>query len=163
MKNFDVPLFSNTCGKLYTDAVVFASVSKESIIPIRDIKNISFKKSVVWSSLFFIPVPLAVFALSCLVSNNDAFVKMFLYFIGVLFMAICVFKVKKKYTIYIRMENKSLYAIRVAKDNIKDAQKFIYKATELIKEQRALAKIAATAYKKEEAAFSKSVNNVIHH
>ena len=158
-----MPLFSNTCGKLFSDTVVFASVSSENKIPVEDIKNISFKRSVVWSNLLFLVVPLCVFALSRMVKNDDTFIKFFLYGIASLFAIICLIKVQKKFTIQIRMNNGALYTIRVSIDNVKDTQKFIDKATKLIKEQQAAAQNSTIAAKKEQAAFSKSVSNIIHH
>jgi len=158
-----MPLFSNTCGKLYTDAVVFALVNREFILPVENIKNISLKKSINWSNLLYLAVPAAIFVLSRLVRDDDTFIKVFLYCIAFAFTVICLVKVQKKYTIRISMDNGSLKTIHVAKANYNDAQKFIYKATELIKEQRALANNVAMANRKETEAFSKSVSNIVHH
>jgi len=163
MKNFDVPFFSNTCGKLFSDTVIFASINGESKVHLQDIKKISFKRSVVWSSLWFIAVPLSIFALSQLVSYDDTFVKMFMYSIASVFTLICLIKVEKKYTISTAMKDGSVKTIRVSNDNIKDAEKFTNKTSKCIKKYRATAKTIAIASKIEEAEFSKSVTSIVHH
>ncbi len=158
-----MPLFSNTCGKLYADTVVFALVNREFILPVEDIKYISLKKSINLSNLLYLALPAAVFILSRLVRDDDTFIKVFLCGIAFAFTVICLVKVQKKYTVRIKMVNGSLKTIHVAKANYNDAQKFIYKATELIKEQRAFANNEAIANRKETQAFSKSVSNIVHH
>lgn len=163
MKNLDVPFFSNTCGKLFSDTIIFASINCESKVHLQDIKKISFKRSVVLRSLWFIVVPLSIFGLSQLVSYDDTFVKMFMYSIASVFTLICLLKVEKKYTISTVMMDGSVKTIRVSNDNIKDAENFTNKAAKCIKEYRANAKTTAIAAKIEEAEFSKSVTNIIHH
>jgi len=164
MENSDMPLFSNTCGKLFCDSVVFASSKDEVIIPLQDIKQIAFKKSVLWSSLFILVLPIAVFALGrFFVSKDDAFVRGFLYTIAILFSVICVLKAEKKHTLRIKQNSKASLIIRVSGHNVNDAQKFVDKARNLLKQHQSDLKNKAAEANKTEVAYANSLKNIIHH
>jgi len=158
MKNREMPLFSNTCGKLFTDDIVFASAHKENTIPLHRVKSIAFKKSVTKGSLLFIIMPLVLFGLPYFVKPDETFVKIFLYGLGALLLAVCLLKAEKKYTIRIRMHNGTFYTIRVMKENIKDAQKFVSQASKLINAPQTVITPNVVTTQPEKAPFSRSVN-----
>lgn len=154
MKNFEMPVFSNGCGKLFSETIVFASANKESVIKIEDIKSIVFKKSVAWGGMWLLGVPLSLFGLTYFVNNNDVFVKVFLYAVAAMFTIICLLKTEKKYAIKILIYNEPVRTIRVSKDNIKDAQKFVNHAVRVIMAKRAATKSVVVTEMVKDTVFS---------
>lgn len=164
MENSDMPLFSNTCGKLFYDSIIFASSKNEIVIPLQDIRKITFKKSFLWSSLFILVLPIAVFALGrFFVSDDDTFVKGFLYTIAVIFSVICLLKAEKKYTLKVKQNTRAILTIRVSGHNVNDAQKFVDKAGSLLKQHQSELKKRVADANKTEVAFANSISNIVHH
>jgi hypothetical protein len=159
MKNLDEPLFSNTCGKLFNDSIVFASSRHENDISAMQIRKVSLRKSVTWGSLLFSTMPLILFVLPRFV--KDSFIQVLMYSLGVLLLAICILMAEKKYTIHIRMSNGSRQKINVSNHNIKDAEKFIGQAMKLIAAKRKETKANALDIKQKEAGYARPVNGTI--
>jgi hypothetical protein len=134
MKNLDEPLFSNTCGKLFNDSIVFASSRHENDIPAEQIRKVSLKKSVTWGSLLFSTMPLILFVLPRFV--KDSF-------------------------IHIRMANGSRQKISVADHNIKDAEKFIGQVMKLIAAKRKETKANTFDVKQKDAGYARPVTGTI--
>jgi len=54
-------IYSNTCGKLYPDKIIFASALRETAFNPAEIKGISLHRNIRSSSIFFIVLPCFLF------------------------------------------------------------------------------------------------------
>jgi len=127
----DSPIFANTCGKLFKDTVVFASPSKETVLPVNTIKKIAFRKGVTTGSLLFMALPFGFFALADYL-DEGVFLSALLYIVGLITLVTAVFKADMRYSIHIFMTDNTSRKINVWKGNKKDASKFVTESMKLI-------------------------------
>ncbi|MXN93259.1 hypothetical protein GR160_18685 [Flavobacterium sp. Sd200] len=124
MKNLQQPIFGNTCGKLYEEYIVLASANREKTLPLNSIKSIALSSSISLNSLLFMLLPLMLLLLPQLMGKEDGVIKISFYVMGCLFLVLSIIKAQRKYRIKIITSNGGALKIRVARENLKDAQKF---------------------------------------
>jgi len=143
MKNLNLPLFGNTCGKLYDEYIVLASANRERTLPLNSVKKVTFTKSIAISSLLFMLLPGVLFILPYFLSSEDAFIKVLLYAIGSIIIAFSIFKAEQKYAVKVYTKNGSVLTVKLIKENMHDAKKFVSAAATLIAKNEAALKVAA--------------------
>ena len=121
-----MPIFSNTCGKLFADKVIFASALRETEIDTREIKNISFAGSVKTSSLLFLAVPATlVFIPYFFFHESEVFMKFLVTIIGVVFFTVAIIKAQKSYRLKVNLKNGETITWNVWQGNMREANKFV--------------------------------------
>jgi hypothetical protein len=123
----EMPVFSNSCGKIYTDNVVFAFSNGEKELTMEKIKAVRFTERLTPRSLAFILLPLLVYPAIDHIKNFNGLFRVggYVAMFGVAAMAFDYSE--KEYSISVVMNDRSKMTIRVSKDNRKDAKKFVDK------------------------------------
>jgi hypothetical protein len=154
MKDSLLPVFGNTCGKLYDDYILLASENNERTLPLNSVKKITFKSRIALSSLLFMVLPALFFVLPQFMENEDAFIKAFIYAIGILFIGVSIFKAEKKHSVNIVTKNQSVFKVRVISENIRDAKKFTQEANKLLIKNEAMLKSELSEQRTAETIFT---------
>ncbi|MGQ2984465.1 hypothetical protein [Flavobacterium sp.] len=128
----DTPIFSNTCGMIFSDRVVFAFDNGEKQIAIPKIKAADFRSRVTPRSILLLFLPLAIAALMDLRGNFHNFHRAAGYGIAIALTLLAIYNIERKYRITIETE-KGLLSITVSKNNRKDARNFVNKLKEAAK------------------------------
>lgn len=125
MNDNDLPLFSNTCGKVYIDRIVFASALKETTITPQSLKKVTFSRSIAISSI-------VIMVLSCILFTSPLYLPQaeIFFIIGLMFLILSIAKAKKIYSITLYMKDGSTRTIKVWEGNRNDASKFVSKVQE---------------------------------
>lgn len=123
----DTPIFSNTCGLLFEDRVVFAFDNGEKQFPLSKIKSASFRERITNGFLLLMAMPLPLYALLDYVRNFNGLPRLAGYGFAVAISLAAFYFSKKKYQIALEMLNGGKFTIRVSENNKKDASKFITK------------------------------------
>ena len=130
MQELEIPLFSNTCGKLFADRIVFASANREKEILPQTLSRLTFTGSLTIGSILYMLLFLAI-AGGALFINIATVFKLGLFSMSMLLLLWFVLKGKRKYAINIYFKDGSARSIRVWEGNRKDAQKFVEQANRL--------------------------------
>lgn len=125
MNDNDLPLFSNTCGKLYIDRIVFASALKETSVTPQKLKKITFNRGITIGSIVIIVLSCILFTSPLYLPQAEIF-----FIIGLLFLILSIAKAQKTYSINLYMKDGTIRTISVWKGNRKDASKFVNKVQE---------------------------------
>lgn len=125
MNDNDLPLFSNTCGKVYIDRIVFASALKETSITPQSLKKVTFSRSIAISSIVIIILSCILFTSPLYLPQAEIF-----FIIGLMFLILSIAKAKKIYSITLYMKDGSVRTIKVWEGNRNDASKFVHKVQE---------------------------------
>ena len=125
MNDDNLPLFSNTCGKLYIDRIVFASALKETSVTPQNLKNVTFNRGITISSIVIIVLSCILFTSPLYLPQAEIF-----FVIGLAFLAISIAKAKRTYSITLYMKDGTIRTISVWEGNRKDASKFVSKVQE---------------------------------
>lgn len=118
-------LFSNSCGKLFTDYVVFATAYKETEIKLTDVKNISFSWYFSRSGLAFIFLPLPLLVMAFYFPESDSGLKISTGFLGLLFMALSAINARRHFVLKLMLKSGKVLQWNVWQGNRKDTRKFI--------------------------------------
>jgi hypothetical protein len=124
MNDLELPQFSNTCGKLFADKLILSSSNEQSEINLNTINNVAFTTRPEGKSLFFIALPILLFALPMLIEGTDFFVKALFSSVGAVLLLISIVNATKKYTLSLQMKDGSSVKVDVWQGNRKEAQKF---------------------------------------
>lgn len=125
-----MPLFSNSCGKIYANDVEFAYDNGEKRIVIKEIKTVNFNARLSWKALLFLFLPLAVFVFIYLQKTIHNLLRLAGLGSVLVIFGLAFFYAEKKYRITIIMADGSGKTITVSKGNRKDAKKFVDKLKE---------------------------------
>jgi hypothetical protein len=125
MSDDSLPLYSNTCGKLYADKIIFASALRETAFTPAEIKGISLQRHIRSSSLFFIALPCILFFLPYFLSDEEHGLRVMLVLAGALMLLMSVYKAEKVYSLKLSLTNGRVITWQIWKGNITDAKKFI--------------------------------------
>ncbi len=123
----DNPIFSNTCGKLFDDKVIFAFDNGEKEIPLSKIKVAAFLGRITNRFLLLIILPLPAYGLLDYINNFNGVFRIAGYGFAAFMSAMAFYFAKKKYHIVLDMVSGGKFTIRVSENNKKDASKFIDK------------------------------------
>ncbi|WP_294820640.1 hypothetical protein [uncultured Flavobacterium sp.] len=123
----DTPIFSNTCGMLFDDKVVFAFDNGEKQIPLSKITAAHFRERITNGFLMLILLPLPVYGLLDYIKNFDGLARVTGYAIAAAISGLAYYNARKIYRIALDMVSGSEFTIRVSANNRKDASKFINK------------------------------------
>jgi hypothetical protein len=127
-----LPLFSNSCGKIYADDVVFAYDNGEKRIVINKIKAVNFDTRLTRKALLFLFLPLFAFLFIYLEKTKHNLLRLIGLGVMLVVFGLAVFYGEKKRRIIIIMADGSKKSISVSKGNRKDAKKFVDKLKENI-------------------------------
>jgi len=128
----DTPIFSNTCGILFNDKVIFGFVNGEKEISLSEIKHARFREKITAGFWLLIVLPLPLYAALDYIYNYNGLLRLAGYCFAGSISCLAYYYAKKKYQIIIEMINGSTFKIRVSEDNKKDASKFIDNLTKAI-------------------------------
>jgi hypothetical protein len=143
MKNSHLPVFGNTCGKLYEDYILLASENRERTLPLNSVKKITFSKSIALGSLLFMLLPCVLFVMPQFLNADDIVAKILMYGVGIVFLAVSIVKAEKKYAVKLYTKSGTVLKVRLIKENMRDAQKFVLETTKLLHKNKAAIKAAA--------------------
>ena len=132
MKKLHMPLFSNSCGKIFANTIVLASANNETELSLQSIKKFSFKKSITPSSLFFIMLPLMLLVLPSFIEKDETFIASLFYIIGALLLITAIFKAEKAFSFTVYMKDGTARSVSVWEGNRSDAKQFVTKANEMV-------------------------------
>jgi hypothetical protein len=124
MNTLDTPQFSNSCGKLFADKIIFASSDKETEIDLQNVKNAAFTSRPKFQSLVFMLLPLLLFAFPIFIHDAELFLKILFFGVGLLFLIVSVIKAQKNYTLSLYLKDGTSISINVWEGNRREAQKF---------------------------------------
>ena len=128
------PLYSNTCGKLYADKIIFASVLKETAFSPSEIKGISLHRHIRSSSIFFMVLPCLLFLMQFYLGDEEQGMKVVLVLAGALMLLMSVYKAEKVYSVRLSLKNGKVITWQIWKGNSTDAGKFIKAVKARLKE-----------------------------
>jgi len=126
----DTPIFSNTCGMIFNDRVVFAFDNGEKQIAIPKIKAADFRSKVTPKSIVLVLLPLAIVTLMDFRGNFHNFHRAAGYGVAIALALLAIYNIERKYRITIETD-KGLLSITVSKNNRKDARNFVHKLKEV--------------------------------
>ncbi len=127
MNDSELPLFSNTCGKLFQDKVIFASAVRETEVKADDIKDVQLAMSISAQSLLFLLVPLPLFVMPFFLQPTEGALKVCIAAIGCIMMAMAVYKARKEYKLRLYLKNGMLIEWYVWRGNYTEAHNFVQK------------------------------------
>ncbi len=120
-----MPVFNNSCGKIFNDKVILASAHREDELAFEDIKKVKFGINTSIKSIMWALMPSSIFVLLYLERQKlDSAIFFLLSFIAIGISVFSLVMAEKSY--YIRFRTKDGYnvKVKVAVDNKKDAKKF---------------------------------------
>jgi len=124
----DAPLFSNNCGKIYRNKVVFAA-HKQPIDP-QDIKAVSLRKSMSKGNIFFVMLPNLFFIIPFFV--HEFFEKLLFIAIGFGLVVITFFMTKRDSFIHVTLSGGKRYRFKIWYGYVREAQKFVDETRKLV-------------------------------
>lgn len=127
-------IYSNTCGKLYADKVIFASVLRETAFSTSEIKGVSLHRRIRSSSIFFIVLPCFLFFMPYFLGDEDQGLKIMLLLAAVLMLLISIYKAEKVYSLRLSLKNGRVITWQIWKGNIADARKFVRNVKAVLKQ-----------------------------
>jgi hypothetical protein len=126
------PLYANSCGKIFTDHIVFASSNKESGYALNTIKTLRFTKRYATGSIVFSFLPGILLLVPYFLGKEDKLTKVMFISIGLIGVVVSLLKAKANYTLNVITTSGRKNSISVWEGNKNDAQKFTDKANALI-------------------------------
>ena len=120
-----LPLFNNSCGKIFRDEVVFASSNRENHLKTESIQGLKLKGTVSLKSLGWVAISSSFFGILYLERNIEGWMYGLIFIIALLFTGLSLYMLERNYYILLVKKDGTQYKIRVDKDNRKDAQKFV--------------------------------------
>jgi hypothetical protein len=126
------PLFANSCGKIFTDRIIFASSNKESGYPLNSIRTLRFKKRYETGSIVFSFLPGILLLAPYFLGKEETLIKALFIGTGLIGVVVSLIKAKVNYTLHVLTTSGRKNAISVWEGNKNDAQKFVDKANALI-------------------------------
>lgn len=132
MEKLEVPLYFNSCGKIFDDKVIFASAYKENIFYVNDIAKVSMKTRFGFKSLISMLLPFGLLGILYLEKNLDFFVQAITVVIMLIFLVVAFVNTEAKYYIILHLKSTKNVKIKISKSNKKDAGKFVKRAQEHI-------------------------------
>lgn len=130
MKKLEMPLFNNSCGKIFHDKIVLASAHREDEIDFEDIKSFRFGMTTSIKSVMWALLPSSIFVLLYMEREKlDAAIFFLLSFVAIAITVVSLVMAEKSYFILIKTNDGFNIRVRVALDNKKDAKKFVEMCT----------------------------------
>lgn len=123
-----MPLYFNSCGKIFDDKVIFASAYKENIFYVNDIAKVSMKTRLGFKSVLSLFLPFGLLGILYLENSLDFFVQAITVALMLIFLVVAFINTEAKYYIILHLKNTRNVKIKISKSNKKDAGKFVKKA-----------------------------------
>lgn len=120
-----MPLFNNSCGKVFKDKVILASPNRENHIKFDAIARLEFVTRVSLKSLLWVFVSSSFFLILYLERNLEGWLYAMIFLVAIGFTVLSLVMVERNYHILLLMNDGSKKRIVVSKDNKKDAKKFV--------------------------------------
>ncbi|MNK24473.1 hypothetical protein D3C87_427790 [compost metagenome] len=120
-----MPLFNNSCGKVFKDKVILASPNRENHIKFDNIKKLEFVTRISFNSLLWVLISCSFFFILYLERNLEGWIYFLIFAVALGFTILSLVMVEKNYHILLRLNDGSEKKITVSKDNKKDAKKFV--------------------------------------
>lgn len=133
MDDTELPLFYNTCGKVFTNRIVFASVVRETEVNPCDIKNVQIIFTVSLQSIALIVVPTPLLIMPFFLHPSEKGLKLCIGVMGLLLIALAIAKTRKDYCLKLHLKDGRVITWHFWKNNLSDAQKFIENLKPLLK------------------------------
>lgn len=125
MKTLEMPVFNNSCGKIFNDKIVLASAHREDEIDLEDIKKLKFGVTTSLKTIMWTLLPSSIFVLLYMERRMlDSAMFFLLAFVSIAITVVSLVMAEKSYFVLIKMHDGFTVRIRVAVDNKKDAKKF---------------------------------------
>lgn len=125
MENLEIPLYSNSCGKIFNDRLIFASAYKENVYYTKDISHVKTRSKFGLKSVATILLPFSLLLIPYFDNNLPVFMEVVIVAMMVLFFVIALIKTDAKYYIILHLKNGQAVKIRISKNNKKEAYKFL--------------------------------------
>lgn len=120
-----MPLFNNSCGKIFKDKVILASPNRENHVKFDNIEKLEFVTRVSFKSLLWVLISSSFFFILYLERNLEGWIYFLIFAVALGFTVLSLAMVEKNYHILLRLNDGSEKKISVSKDNKKDAKKFV--------------------------------------
>jgi len=120
-----MPLFNNSCGKIFSDKVILASPNRENHVKFESIEKLEFKTQVSFNSLLWVLISSSFFMILYLERNLDIWLYAIIGAVAFGFTVLSLIMLEKNHHIMLHLNDGSTTKINVAKDNMKDAKKFV--------------------------------------
>lgn len=124
------PVFNNSCGKIFNDKVILASSHRENHVRFDAIQKLEFVTKIDYKSLLWVLISSSFFLILYLERNLEAWLFVIIGLVALSFTVLSLIMVEKNYQILVHLNDGSKTRINVAKDNKKDAKKFVAIAKE---------------------------------
>ncbi len=132
MEKLEVPLYFNSCGKIFEDRLIFASAYKENIFDVSDIGKVSMRKKLGFKSVLSLLLPFGLVGILYLERDLDFIVQAITVVLTLIFFIVAFVNTEMKYYIILQLKSTKNVKIRISKSNKKDAGKFVEKAKSVI-------------------------------
>ncbi len=130
MNHHENALFSNNCGKIYRDRIVFSTLDES--VATENIKSVSLRKSIGKGNLFFILLPCLLVGISFLMPKEDFIIKMLFIVTGVVFFAATLLNVKKRSFIVVSLKTGKNIKVTPRESYPREAKRFVDEASIVI-------------------------------
>jgi ABC-type lipoprotein release transport system permease subunit len=120
-----LPLFNNSCGKIFGDKIVLASSNNENQIKSESIARLEFVGRVSLKSLFWVAISSSFFGILYLERNLDGWMYFLIFILALFFTVLSLIMVERNYHILLLMKDGTKRTISVDKSNKKDARNFV--------------------------------------
>lgn len=133
MTNTTNQVFTNTCGKIFRNHIIFAASNKESY-SYDEIKSISFSSQRKLSDLLFALLPSSLFLFTIFLKKDDTFLRALFIILGLAGVALTIFKAKTRYFIIVKISGEKSLTVRAVSK--REAERFIGQANTMLQKHR---------------------------
>ena len=126
MNNLEIPLFNNSCGKIFNDSIILATKNREDKINFNDIKKVKFGITASFKSIIWALLPSSIFVLLYMERKElDSAIFFLLSFVSLAFTILALVMTEKNHYINVKLNEGLNVRINVSADHRKDAKKFV--------------------------------------
>src|SRR4051812_2561571 len=98
-----MPLFNNSCGKIFSDKVILASPTRENHVKFESIEKMEFKTQVSFKSLLWVLISSSFFGILYLERNLEGWLYAIIGMVALGFTVLSLIMVERNYHIMLRL------------------------------------------------------------
>lgn len=132
MKSTSTPLFTNSCGRVFSNRIQLSSYRGETTVKVADIASVSFKRIISRKGILLALLPSVLIAISFLVNPQNTIEKYSFLVAGVLGMALLFATAERKQYVHINFHKKPSKNISVKSHSIKEAKRYVSEASKVV-------------------------------
>ncbi len=132
MKSTSTPLFTNSCGRVFSNRIQLSSYRGETTVKVADIASVSFKRIISRKGVLLALLPAVLIGVSFIVNPQNTFEKYSFLVAGILGMAVLFFTAERKQYVHISFHKKPAKNISIKSHSIKEAKRYVSEASKVV-------------------------------